>query len=258
MKHNPFKIRDKRNRGWFFLDNEYLNGYAKIFGPIGTGIYLSLCRHASIHDQKSFPSEKLIAEELAIGERSVRNYLKQLEEWNLIVIEKARSERGTFFHNVYWLIDKSEWKPKPSANHADGTESTKPSARDDRNQRHVMPYKDTHDKNTHNKEAHLSNASVAMEGLNEIISLFKSLNPSYERLFSNKTERAAAERLAKKMGREDLEMVIGFAARANSLPYAPTITTPYELEKNLGKLQAFYNKEKAKQENKGLKIAYYE
>jgi Helix-turn-helix domain len=257
MEHSPFKVRDKRNRGWFYLDNEYLNGYAKIFGPIGTGIYLSLCRHVD-SSQKCFPSEKTMADELNIAERTVRKYLKQLEAWNLIVIGKARSEQGKFLHNEYWLVDKSEWKKKPSANGADGTQDAEPSASDDPNQRHTVPHKDTNKKNTNNKETHPSNASVAMEGLNEIISLFKVLNPSYERLFSNKTERAAAERLAGKMGREDLETVIGFAARANSLPYAPTITTPYELEKNLGRLHAFYNKEKAKQENKGLKIAFYE
>ncbi len=226
MNNKDFKVRDRRNRGWFYLDNDYLNGYAKIFGPIGTGIYLSLCRHAD-SNQKCFPSQKTMATELSIGERTVRDYLKRLEAWNLIVNEKSRSEQGKFLHNVYWLVDKSEWKKKPSASGADGTQSVEPSASDDQNQRHVVPTKDTNEKNTHNKETHPSNASVAMEGLNEIISLFKGLNPSYERLFSNKTERAAAERLAGKMGREDLEMVIGFAARANSLPYAPTITTPF-------------------------------
>ena len=160
MNNKSFKVRDRRNRGWFYLDNDYLNGYAKIFGPIGTGIYLSLCRHVD-GGQKCFPSEKTMADELNIGERTVRKYLKQLEAWNLIVIEKTRSDQGKFLHNVYWLSDKTEWKKKPSANGADGTESAKPTAHDDRNHRHDMPHKDTHEKNTHIKKTHLSDAGIS-------------------------------------------------------------------------------------------------
>jgi hypothetical protein len=85
--------------------------------------------------------------------------------------------------------------------------------------------------------------TVAGNEVNEIIDLFKGLNPSFDRLFRNKTERAAVERLLKKMGREKLAGTIAFAVQVNGTPYSPTITTPYELEKNLGKLIAFYKKE---------------
>lgn len=148
-----FKVRDRRNKGWFYLDNEYLNGYARVFGAIGTAIYLSLCRHAD-SDQKCFPSERLIAEELNITEKTVRKWLRMLEKWNLISIEKRRSPQGKYQHKFYYLIDKSEWREKPSVEITDGNESTEPSVSEDKNHREVLPTKDTQFKNTQEKKTH--------------------------------------------------------------------------------------------------------
>ena len=255
MNNNTFKVRDRRNRGWFFLDNDYLNGYAKIFGAIGTSVYLSLCRHVD-NNQKCFPSEKTMAKELAVSERTIRKYLKRLEAWNLIVIEKTRSEQGKFLHNVYWLVDKSEWKEKPSANGADGTESTEPSANDDQNQRHVVPHKDTDKKNTHIKDTHLSNASVAGDEVNEIISLFKEVNPSIEKYYGNTTQRGAAERMLKVYGREKLETIIKILPQVNAKPYWKKSTTPLQLENNLPEYKAKQDEEKQKVENKKIKFVF--
>jgi len=141
-----FKIRDRRQRGWFYLDNDYLNGFARFLGPIGTAIYVSLCRHADI-SQKCFPSNRLIAKELNIAERTVRNHIRKLEEWNIIFVERERDwETKKFKNNIYYLLDRSEWK-KPEATDALG----KPRASHDtnqrqittKNQRHQLPNKNT-------------------------------------------------------------------------------------------------------------------
>ena len=151
MEEEKDKIRDRRKKGWFYLDNEYLNGYAKIFGAIGTAIYVSLCRHAD-KNQKCFPSQKLISEELNIGERTVRNYLKRFEECNLISIErKIDGKTKKRINNVYWLLDKEVWK-KPEATVAFGKEKArgnsrhKPEANDDKSQRQQVPIKETNEK----------------------------------------------------------------------------------------------------------------
>ena len=75
-QQNLFKIRDRRQKGWFYLDNEYLNGYARVFGAVGTAIYVSLCRHADNETQQCFPSVELVAEELCIGRNTVTKYIK--------------------------------------------------------------------------------------------------------------------------------------------------------------------------------------
>ena len=75
-QQNLFKGRDKRNKGWFWMDNDYLNGYAKIFGAVGTAIYVSLCRHADNDTQKCFPAMELMAEELGITRNTISKYIK--------------------------------------------------------------------------------------------------------------------------------------------------------------------------------------
>lgn len=141
------RIRDKRSKGWFYLDNEYLNGYARVFGAIGTAIYVSLCRHVDL-EQKCFPSQELIAEELNIAPRTVRKYLKMFQDYNLIHVHRQKTNEGKWLNNIYYLLDKSEWLPihgqqMPMA------KSSKPEANESKNQRHQLPNKDTHIKNTH-------------------------------------------------------------------------------------------------------------
>ena len=81
---------------------------------------------------------------------------------------------------------------------------------------------------------------------NDMIALFEPVNPSFERLFSNKTQRAAIDRMLKKMGKEKLSGTIKFACECQDQPYAPSITTPLQLETKLGQLIQFFKKENQK------------
>lgn len=87
---------------------------------------------------------------------------------------------------------------------------------------------------------------AAGEETNQIIKLFELLNPSYERLYPNKTQRAAVQRMVKKFGIEDLTAKIKALPKIVSMPYAPRITTPLELETQMGKIQQFLIQEKGK------------
>ena len=80
--------------------------------------------------------------------------------------------------------------------------------------------------------------------INEVLEGFKEVNPSYERLYANKNQRLALDRLIVKHGREKVEGMIAFLPKSNAARYAPTITTPYKLEADLGKLAAWAQKEK--------------
>jgi hypothetical protein len=82
--------------------------------------------------------------------------------------------------------------------------------------------------------------------INDLIKLFEKTNPSYERLYANKTQRGALERLVKKFGVEKVSSMISALPGIINQPYAPNITTPCQLEDNLGKLVAFVNREKNK------------
>ena len=72
--------------------------------------------------------------------------------------------------------------------------------------------------------------------IRHFLSLFKSVNPSYRLLFSNRTERGAMKRLLEAHGDEKVSNMIAYLQKSNGKQYFPTITTPYELEMKLGKL----------------------
>lgn len=79
---------------------------------------------------------------------------------------------------------------------------------------------------------------------NFLIGLFKGVNPSYERLFPQKGQRDAVERLVKKYGADKVENMILALPDIVSQKFAPNITTPYTLESKLGDLLMFLRKEK--------------
>ena len=86
--------------------------------------------------------------------------------------------------------------------------------------------------------------SVANQEIAGIINLFKEINPSFERLFGNKTERGAVSRLLQKFGKEKLESMVKSLPSIIARKYAPRVTTPYQLEKKLGEIKAFIEQEK--------------
>lgn len=72
-----------------------------------------------------------------------------------------------------------------------------------------------------------------------IIKFFESVNPSYERLYSNTTQRGAAKRLLEKYGAEKVGRMVASLHKFMVLPGCPQITTPDQLEKKLGQYIAF-------------------
>lgn len=109
MKNGNFEIRDSRNKGFYIMDNEYLNGYARLCGWKATLAYDSLCRHANIRNQEAFPSINTMAKELAVARNTIIAGIKALVEWNIITIKETRGR-----NNVYVLLDKTVWKSKPN------------------------------------------------------------------------------------------------------------------------------------------------
>jgi len=145
------KIRDLRIKEKFFMDDAYLNGYARLCGIYATGVYLSLCRHAN-KEQTCFPSKKLISKELKISERSVFDAIKILGDWNIVKVKpQTRKINGSYKNNIYILIDKSKWMPKPQAYRADGILKHVPQVDYNKNRGHELLNKDTNNKETKDK-----------------------------------------------------------------------------------------------------------
>jgi phage replication O-like protein O len=101
-----------------------------------------------------------------------------------------------------------------------------------------------------------SSDGIPSHDIEVFIKSFETVNPSYEVLFRNTTERAASDRLIKKFGLEKMLKTTEQLPTITSQPYAPRITTPYELERNLGKLIIFVNQQKGITNTKETKIAF--
>jgi len=108
MQQQLFKVRDKRKDSRFYVDNEFLNGHAKYVGWQGQIVYYALVRHSK--DETCFPSLAHLSAELGVGISSVKEGIKKLREYNIIVVEmRTRTKQGRG-SNIYYLLDISEWK----------------------------------------------------------------------------------------------------------------------------------------------------
>lgn len=91
---------------------------------------------------------------------------------------------------------------------------------------------------------------------NLLIDAFEPLNPMYLEFYKMKTERNALDALAKQLTVEKLYATIQSLPEITSMPYAPKITKPTELKRDLGKLLTFYRQEKGKIKTKQAKVAF--
>lgn len=157
-------MRDKRNKGYFVMDDAYINGYAKKLGVHATSVYMSLCRHADSF-QIAFPSQKLIAKETGMSERTVRDKILLLQKYNLVHVERERNSSGEWMRNTYTLLDKTEWLNYPEAGVAS---SNSPEATDDIHQRQELPIKVTNTKKVTNTLSYASIKNIGLEEMQQI------------------------------------------------------------------------------------------
>lgn len=160
----------------------------------------------------------------------VRRFLKWLEnEGN---IRQQKSPLTT----IVTIVSYDSYQSNKTSNKT--AETTKRDSRRDSR-------RDTNNNdNNDNKDNKDTSDGVPSQDIQSFINLFKDVNPSFERLFGNTTERGSATRLIKKYGMQKMEATLKELPNIISQPYAPKITTPNELERNLGKLLAFVGQQK--------------
>ena len=234
------EIRDNRAKEWFWLDNEYLNGYARFLGETCTVVYLSLCRHADNKTQTCFPSMELIAEENGIGRKKVGIALQKLKEWGIISIKEdydpKNKRRKTMFIR---FLSKIEWREKPCVNLEHGSpmcqNDTDPCVKNDKS--HVS---ERHSNNTHINNTHITiQSEPSSQEIPEVIKAFESINPACSRYYGNKTQREAVQKLIEIHSYDRVLKIINTVLpKSNGLAYVPTITTPLQLLEKYPALEA--------------------
>lgn len=101
-----FDVRDEREPGHFWADNEVYDHYGKRIGPTGLAVYMGLCRYSKAG--VSWPSIRRLADDLGIkSEQTVRKALATLKDVGLIRIEErpadSAAKRGTQTHRFFIL-----------------------------------------------------------------------------------------------------------------------------------------------------------
>jgi hypothetical protein len=83
-----FAIRDRRQPGWFYIDNEIIDKYGRHLDAYGVAVYAVLCRHCRNSTQQvTNLSQRDIAATLGISQDRVRKSLNTLVEFFLIAVD---------------------------------------------------------------------------------------------------------------------------------------------------------------------------
>ena len=251
------RIIDKRVKEKFLMDDVYLNGQARICGWQATLVYISLCRHSSIN-QESFPSIKLMCQELSIGRNTVLKGIENLEKYNVIQVKKTRSKGGQWLNNTYTLTDKSNWikhqvPVEDTANHV--PVGTPPSPSQGHDQVPVEDTKETHKQGNTYKETHTPEHSS--EDIEILIKFFEGINPSSKQFYSRPPQRKACRFLVDTYGFERVKKVIELTLpRTNGLQFFPTITTPIQLQDKWATLESAIKRYQAEHKKLSTSVAF--
>ncbi len=253
------KIRDRRRKQFFIVDNDYLNGYARLCGISATGVYISLCRHAN-REEKAWPSIQLIAEELSINERTARRAIKTLEEWNIIQAEREKDEKTKRWKGtIYTLTEKSEWKPKPAdikSTGATGLKIHNPPDFNDTSHRTPVHCNNTNKNNTNMKDID-TNVSIQARpvketyGNEEINWLFDEFNKMMGFASSGKKDRWLAKHLLGAFNKRQIQAMLLYCSTDE---FAPRIGSIEKLWYKRGDIIAGIKKFQQKKEKPKLKI----
>jgi hypothetical protein len=104
------EVRDKRQPGHFWADNEVYTKYGPTIGIDGFAVYMALCQYANEVSQ-AWPSVATLAKQLGAAPNTIRKALGKLDKAGLITItERPRdTDHKVAQTNVYTLlkVDKS-------------------------------------------------------------------------------------------------------------------------------------------------------
>lgn len=167
---------------------------------------------------------------------NINNLLRATPKWYDTVMIKRPSQNET---------PSLKMRPTPSQNETVGV-----------SKRDSYYYKDNN--KDINNDISNGQAVAVSEGrdINHLLNLFEPINPSYENLFANKTQRLALSRLLKRYGAVKLEDMLMRLPEILSKRFAPVITTPCQLENKMGELKLFVQKEKGGSNGQKRRISF--
>lgn len=89
----PHQVRDARQPGHFWADNELVDNHLPQIGVFGFAVYMLLARYADNTTGQCEPSIGLMAKQLSVSAPTVRKALETLRDCGLIAIRHRKKER---------------------------------------------------------------------------------------------------------------------------------------------------------------------
>lgn len=181
----------------------------------------------AINKHSAFPGYDTITKDIGIARRTLSRLIERMEKSGRLKIERSHGR-----NNIYDIT----WYDRlvvPEVNSTSAITEPQTSAKSEPKLKEIITKRN-------NK---LAAPSAAID-LRPFIDAFEPVNPSYERMFKNTTERAALTRLITKYTPETVSKWIAALPKIITQEYAPQITTPYQLERKLGQLMAFLTRKK--------------
>lgn len=220
--------------------------FTKEFSPVESKLLLFICRKTiGWNKETQWLTQEYIAHSLGWKEADhIYQYIQNLRKKKAIIIED-KIEDGK--KKRYYSLDSDRW----------GIPGSLPGQ-----QVVSLPgtIKDTNKKDTKREEDKLeTNLSVSPSetsgaGMNQLIDLFKHINPLYKSFFAIPPERNALKRLTEQIGFEKLRSLLEVLPEIVKRPFSPRISTPRELESKFGQLTVFMRQEQPKQKSSWIII----
>ncbi len=208
--------------------------------PATQCLFMWLCQYANTTG-KCFPSKKTLATDTGMSESAVLRSMKELEDARLVIKEnrtdKKKGNKSNLYHILIWGVSERQ---------EGGVRGTREGVSD-------VPT------NSNHIELKPDNSTPPQDGegvdgalVNKLIDAFVDVNPSFTLFYRRKNQRDAAKRLIAQHGLERMIAVVKFLPTSNRVKFAPTITSPTQLEERIAALFAWAEKEKGEKRGKGI------
>lgn len=175
-----------------------------------------------IKEGQFITGRKKLASETGLNESTIEKILKVFEKEHQIEQQKTTKFR------LITVINWKEYQEKEQQS----------------NNRVTTKEQQSNTNNNDNNDNKVIVSEQSSPSVQEMMKIFYEINPTLN--FGNKTIRKSAQNLIDKLGEEKALASARAAVTIYGKPYAPTITTPSQLENKLSELVAFYKKTQSK------------
>lgn len=253
------KIKDGSSDKKYFtmVPNFILNNSS----AVDQALYLQMKRLVGDSGGICFASEKYFKDKLKIGSKALKSSLNYLTEHRWIHEEGYREvdTRGGVQKVKTYLV-KDIWKMNMEF-YAKGVSESVPliakgvsESKSRGVQKEAKGVAFEQQRRTREEEQEKNTTEIRISE-QKLMESFKLVDPNFQRFFKRLNQWQSLRRMINTHGMEKMEAIINFLPKNNRTMYATKITSPIQLEENMGKLIAFWKQKKDKGQNSKIKVA---